>query len=134
MRVVFGPDLRTVGLTMATVYFVFPFVLLSMLDMQSVLSPFSAEVARSVTKSEEAWGGFYFSSGLLFFALFLLLVWASTMSAPVGVMLGIPATIAVAFMYFGMIGRLAYSIGQAINDPPMVNEIDRSVHSDAAEK
>ncbi|TWU48397.1 zinc ribbon domain-containing protein [Rubripirellula reticaptiva] len=128
---VFGQNLISVAITMFSVYTLFPFVLLSMLDMGSPLVPFSAEVARSVTKCQESWGGFYFSSGLLFVCLFLLLAALSTMSPPVGAVIAIVAVIGIAFTYFAMIGRLAYSIGQAVNDPPMKNDIDRSRKTDA---
>ncbi|TWU48392.1 hypothetical protein [Rubripirellula reticaptiva] len=116
---------------MFSVYTLFPFVLLSMMDMGSPFVPFSAEVACSVTKCQESWGGFYFSSGLLFVCLFLLLASLSTMTPPVGAVIAIVAVIGIAFTYFAMIGRLAYSIGQAVNDPPMKNDIDRSRKTDA---
>ncbi len=126
---VFEPGLMTIAFTMFSVYTLFPFVLLSMLDMGSPFVPFSAEVARSVTKCQESWGGFYFSSGLLFVCLFLLLAMLSAMAPPVGAAIGIVAVIGIAFTYFSMIGRLAYSIGQAVNEPPMKNDIDRSSRS-----
>lgn len=126
---IFGPSLISVAITMLSVYTVFPFVLLSMLDMQSAFIPFSAEVGRSVTKCEEAWGGFYFSAGLLFVGLFLVFSLASTMSAPVCAVISIVSGIAITFTYFAMIGRLAYSIGQAVNAPPMKNDIDRERHT-----
>lgn len=121
-----GGGLLSTAMTMFSVYALFPFVLLSMLDMGSPLVPFSAEVARSVSKCQEAWGGFYFSSGLLFAGLFLLLASLSTSDAPFSAVIAIAAVIGIAFTYFAMIGRLAYSIGQAVNDPPMVNDIDRT--------
>ncbi len=122
----FGPTLVAVATTMFAVYALFPFILLSMLDMQSAFIPFSAEVARSVTKCEESWGGFYFSSGLLFGGLFLFFIMASMMSAPTAGVVIIFSGVAITFAYFAMIGRLAYAIGQAVNAPPMKNDIDRS--------
>lgn len=121
-----GGGLLSIAMTMFSVYALFPFILLSMLDMESPLVPFSAEVARSVSKCQEAWGGFYLSSGLLFAGLFLLLASLSTSDAPFFAVIAIAAVIGIAFTYFAMIGRLAYSIGQAVNDPPMVNDIDRT--------
>jgi hypothetical protein len=116
---------------MLSVYFLFPFILLSMLDMNSAFVPFSPEVARSVTRCEEAWGGFYFSSGLVFVGLFLTFALASTMSPPVAAAISIFAGVGVTFCYFSMIGRLAYAIGQAVNAPPMKNDVDRTRRSDA---
>ncbi|TWU42546.1 hypothetical protein [Novipirellula artificiosorum] len=119
-----GPGLFALALTMLSLYTLFPFVLLSMLDMNSPFTPFSAEVARSVTNSHEAWGGLYFSAGLLFFGLFLIYAAGSTMAAPVAAVLAIFSTIAVAFIYFAMIGRLAYSIGQEIAEPEFEKKSD----------
>ncbi len=112
-----------IAVTMFAIYGFFPFVLLSMMDMNSPLKPFSAEVARSVNKCEEAWGGFYFSSGLLFAALFLLIVGSRAFGLGViGVVISIFAAVGTAFIYFAMIGRLAYAIGQAVNAPPTRKE------------
>ena len=126
---VFGPSLTSAAITMVSVYAIFPFVILSMLDMESAFVPFSPEVARSVSKCEEAWGGFYFSSGLLFVGLFLFFTLTSTLGGPGGAVLAIFVTIALTFVYFSMIGRLAYAIGQSVNAPPMKNDIDRDQHT-----
>ncbi len=129
-QVVLGSHLISVAITMFSVYVLFPFVLLSMLDMNSPFVPFSPEVARSVTKCEEAWGGFYFSSGLLFVGLFLIFAIASGSSPAAAAGISIVACIGVTFSYFSMIGRLAYAIGQAVNAPPLKNEIDRTRHTE----
>jgi hypothetical protein len=130
--IIIGPQLLSVAVTMFSIYVLFPFVLLSMLDMNSAFIPFSSEVARSITKCEEAWGGFYFSSGALFVALFLVFATASSISPASGAVLAITCAIAGAFLYFGMIGRLAYSIGQAVNAPPRHDEVDRTRQTDAS--
>ena len=104
------PLLLIVGLL--AVYLLFPFVLLSMMDMNSPFVPFSAEVARSVTRSQEAWGGLYFSSGILFFAFLLFVAAMSSMVGGPGTIFSITAAVAVVFIYFAMIGRLAFAIGQ----------------------
>lgn len=127
-----GPQLLSVAITMFSIYVFFPFILLSMLDMGSPFVPFSSEVARSVTKCEEAWGGFYFSSGLMFVGLFLLFSTTSMTSPIAGAMISIVAAITTAFMYFAMIGRLAYAIGQAVNAPPRHDQVDRTRHTDIA--
>lgn len=124
------PTLLTAAIAMFSVYALFPFVLLSMLDMNSALIPFSAELARSITKCDEAWGGFYFSSGLLFAFLFIIYAICSGLGAAAGVAIAITATVAVAFAYFGMIGRLAFAIGQGINAPPRDDLVDRTRHND----
>lgn len=128
--VVLGPTMASVAMTMFAIFALFPFVLLSMLDMNSVMIPFSPELARSITKSQEAWGGFYFSSGLLFTGLFLLILIAKGMGA-FGVVVGITVAIGVTFAYFAMIGRLAFAIGQGVNAPPREDIVDRTRKSEA---
>ncbi len=122
---ILGPHLLAVALTMFSIYLLFPFVLLSMLDMNSVFVPFSSELARSVTKCEEAWGGFYFSSGLLFAGTFLVFSFSSSWSPETCAVISIITAIFTAFLYFGMIGRLAYAIGQIVNAPPREDTVDR---------
>ncbi|MFK8111376.1 MAG: MJ0042-type zinc finger domain-containing protein [Rubripirellula sp.] len=126
-----GPSLLSVAITMFSVFAIFPFVVLSMLDMNSAFVPFSSEVARSVTKCEEAWGGFYFSSAALFVGTFFTFALASSFGQPAASVVSIFVGVGAVFCYFSMIGRLAYAIGQAVNAPPMENDIDRSRPTDA---
>ena len=123
---ILGPHLLSAALTMFCIFLLFPFVLLSMLDMGSVFSPFSSELARSVTKCEEAWGGFYFSSAVLFIGTFLIFLMGSGLSNEACAIVSIIAAVTATFVYFGMIGRLAYAIGQAINAPPRTDEVERT--------
>jgi DNA-directed RNA polymerase subunit M/transcription elongation factor TFIIS len=113
----FSPGLTSTAMTMMSIYLLFPFFVLSMMDMQSIFMPFSPEVARSVTRCQEAWGALYLSSGLLFFGLFLFFVMISAASPGPAAAIAVVATIAVTFSYFSMIGRLAFAIGQPVNDP-----------------
>lgn len=119
---ILGPHLLSALITMFSIYLLFPFIILSMLDMNSVFKPFSGELSRSVTKCEEAWGGFYFSSGLLFVGTFLCFVIGSTANPETCAMISIIAAETAVFIYFGMIGRLAYAIGQSVNAPPRKDE------------
>ena len=122
---IFGPGLAAVFITMFAIYLLFPFVLLSMLDMQSVFIPFSPEVSRSVTRCQESWGAVYFSSAVLFGGLYLTYVAASLFEPAQAAVIQIFATVAVTFLYFAMLGRLAYRIGQEINEPPGEYEVER---------
>ncbi|MEM6363165.1 MAG: hypothetical protein AAF745_01980 [Planctomycetota bacterium] len=122
--IAFEQSITTVFICMASLFVLFPFVLLSMLDMQSVFVPFSPEVGRSITRCEEAWGGFYFSAAILFFATFLIFVFASLQSAVATLVIALTTGVAATFVYFALIGRLAYAIGQSVNEKPMVNDID----------
>jgi len=119
-----------IALVMFSIYLLLPFILLSMLDMGSVFTPFSPELARSVSKCQEEWGGFYFSSGLLFTALFLFIAMAWSMAGSLGIVASITLTIFTTFTYFGMMGRLAYTVGQSVNAPPKKNDVDRSRPTD----
>ncbi len=122
----FSGSLATIAVAMASLYLLFPFVLLSMLDEQSVFVPFSAQVSKSVTRMSEQWGGLYFSSGLLFAALFFIYLFCSVQGPVVGPLLSVTATVGATFLYFAMIGRLAFLIGQSVNAAPMVNDVERS--------
>ncbi|MEM9588178.1 MAG: hypothetical protein AAGA03_12930, partial [Planctomycetota bacterium] len=129
----FGPNIGAVFILMVAIYMLFPFVLLSMMDMRNILMPFSPEVARSVTRCEEAWGATMFSSGVLFFFTFLVYVYASSVSAPAGAVISIFASVFSTFTYFSMIGRLAFNIGQSLNDAPMKNDIESIRERERAE-
>ncbi len=122
----FGNSLVTVFLLMLMIYLLFPFVLLSMLDMQSIFAPFSPEVARSVTTCKDTWAGFYFTAGVLFGLLFLAFVSLSLVESAVGIFVAVALTVVAVFLYFAMLGRLAFSIGQAVNEPPMENDIEHT--------
>ncbi|MCC9644717.1 hypothetical protein LOC71_20785 [Rhodopirellula sp. JC740] len=120
----FGENLATVCLIMLSIFLLFPFVLLSMLDMQNIFVPFSPEVGRSVTRCEEAWGGFYLSSALVFFGVFMVFA-AASLVPPIGAaVICIFTATAATFIYFGMLGRLAKAIGQSVNEKPRPNDID----------
>jgi ribosomal protein S27E len=122
----FGASLITVFMTMSSLYVLYPFVLLSMLDEQSVFSPFSAEVSKSVTRASEQWGLAYLSSGLLFAGSFFIFFTCSVLPSALGATIAIATAVATTFLYFGILGRLAFAIGQAVNSPPMVNDIKRN--------
>ena len=120
-----------VFLVMFAIYLVLPFVLLSMLDMGSVFTPFSPELARSISKCQEEWAGFYFSSGILFICLFLFITVACSVASTLGIVASISLSIFAAFAYFGMMGRLAFTIGQNVQEPPVKKGSDRSAPTDS---
>lgn len=108
-----APNVLKIGLVMFSVYAAFPIFLLSMLDMQSVTSPFSTDVAKSITRCQEDWGAFYFSSGALFAALFGFFLLSNYSPTAVGI--GVVLSIATVFLYFAMLGRLALAIGNVVD-------------------
>lgn len=120
----FQGGLVTVAMSMISLYLLFPVVLLSMLDEQSILSPFSADVTKSVMRAADQWGAAYLCSGALFFAIFMLLMISSVSPPTLGVLLSVATSVCGVFGYFGIVGRLAYGIGHAINAPPMENNIE----------
>lgn len=121
----FPGGLLTVALTMLSLYALFPVVLMSMLDEQSVMVPFSTDVSKSIVRSPDQWGAAYLASAVLFFAMFLCFMIASVCPPKTGALLAIVVTVSGVFAYFGIIGRLAFAIGHAVNAPPMVNDIER---------
>ncbi len=110
-----APGLLAVGATMLSVYLLYPFVLLSMLDSESIMQPFSASVSKSVTRSGEHWMTMYTASGFLFFALFVIYVVSASMPPVASVVIRIFATSAAVFFYFAMLGQLAFVIGHSVN-------------------
>lgn len=123
---VFAGGLITVAMTMMSLYALYPIVLLSMLDEESILVPFSTDVTKSVMRAPDQWGAAYLASGILFFGMFLMFMIASVSGLLVGAGIAIVVTVAGTFAYFGILGRLAYGIGHSVNAPPMVNDIQRS--------
>lgn len=108
-RILQGTPAISIALVMLGVYTLFPFLLLSMMDLQSVTGLFSADVTKSVTRCQEDWGTFYFSSGMTFGLLMSYFLFISY--TPATIAFGVALTIAVIFLYFAMLGRLAQAIG-----------------------
>lgn len=127
----FSPGgLATVALAMFSLYLLYPIVLMSMLDEQSIFVPFSADVSKSVMRAPDQWGAAYLASAGLFAAMFFAYLFATICSAVFGAVIVILCTITGVFFYFGILGQLAFGIGQAVNAPPMINDIDRSKKPD----
>ena len=122
---VFGFSLATVMIAMLSLYLLYPFVLLSMLDAESVMVPFSIEVSKSVTKCSEQWGALYLTSAIVFFVLFCIFLATAGMPLMMGIVVSVASTVATTFIYFALIGQLAFAIGHSINAPPMVNDVIR---------
>jgi len=122
---IFQGGLITVAMTMISLYLLYPVVLLSMLDEESILVPFSTDVTKSVMRAPDQWGAAYLASGILFFGMFLMFMIASVSGLLVGAGIAIVVAVTGTFAYFGIIGRLAYGIGHSVNAPPMVNDIQR---------
>ncbi|QDS91481.1 hypothetical protein FF011L_02110 [Roseimaritima multifibrata] len=114
-------SILTIGLHPLTVLFgmfalfiFFPFVLMSMLDSESIFIPFSLEVTKSVTRCQEQWGVLYLTSGLLFTGLFFMYLVCFFLPGWMAVGLVNFITVGGLFAYFAMLGRLAYAIGYVV--------------------
>lgn len=124
----FGLSPLTLLGTMFCLFLGFPFVLISVLDSDSLFVPFSPSVTKSVERCKDQWGSLYFTSALLFTGLFFfyLVLYLMPASYAVGKILFLtPVTVVAIFAYFSMIGRLAYAIGHAVNAAPTPRNLAR---------
>lgn len=122
---IFGVGIVSFGAVLFSVFALFPFVLLSMLDNGSVTMPVSAEVTKSVTRCKESWGILYFASMLLFGLEFLLMAMLSQVAHPIAALFfGCLLSVGACFIYFAMVGKLAFDIGQSINGGPNDSDIE----------
>ncbi len=111
-----GQSIATTAIIMFCVFALFPIILLSMLDMQSVTSPFSPEVTRSFRKGSEFWGVFYVTSAGLFIAVLVLFAVAVQMPEVPGTAIIMATIVLGTFLYFAMLGNLARQISLTVND------------------
>lgn len=111
----FGLSLALLATSMFSIFALFPFIFLSMLDNGSVFMPISGEVSKSTTRCKESWGVLYFSSMLLFIAHFIAIAMFSTLPPIIGVLFDCFLSVGLVFVYFSMLGGLAFQIGQAVN-------------------
>lgn len=88
-----------------------PVLLLSMLDNGTVFGPYSKNVIDSFERCMEPWGGMYFSSGLFFFAYFMLLV-APPSGGIVKAVIMAFGLVALAIIVAPMLGKVALAIVQ----------------------
>lgn len=92
-----------------TLWLLFPFVLMSMLEVNSALAPFSMAVCRSLVRHWLAWIAFYVETVLLLGSAACI---AAIFLQEANIFLGIPVAIAVfsatLMIYFRLIGRLAW--------------------------
>lgn len=114
-----------VGLAIpASVFFLFPVALLSMLDAGSPFVPVSGPVWGSVFSTCWAWAIFYLETGVILLAflaffgavLYLLGPWGSLLIAPVAV--------AVMFVYCRLLGRVAWCCAREAEDEEDEGEED----------
>lgn len=124
-QLLFAAGPLTIALAMLSLYVLFPIVLLSMLDEGSVFVPFSADVTKSIALVPGQWGAAYFSSGGLFLLLFFLYLVSGVCPPLVAAGLLVGGLVIGTFVYFAILGRLGYGIGEELNAAPMDNDIER---------
>lgn len=107
----FADTLVTIGLMLIGAHLVFPFVVLSMLDSQSVLVPVSLDVIKSYKRSGLECRRFYSAAGAVLALPILYFGFAPP--TPLAAGIGTAACVLVAFLYAAMLGRLAFSLGES---------------------
>ena len=100
--------------TMVSSFLTFPIVLLSMLDNESMVNPFSPDVFKSLRVGFEAWGTYYFktfSANLIVFILWAILLRPNPILAAIGGLL-FPLLF---FFTIQQLGILAFDISEHLS-------------------
>ena len=108
--------LTRVTLMLAGAHLLFPFVILSMLDMQTVLAPISVDVAKGYRDCSGECMTFYVAAA----ALIAIgpFYFANAPYGPVYAGIGTAIAVLIAFFYFAMVGRLGYALGHFAKEVP----------------
>jgi hypothetical protein len=100
-------------------WILFPITLLSMLNSETISTPFSAKVFSSFSSGREEWGSHYFKTGIVAFITFLTLSVGLT-NTVIAVLSGIALPLGLFYLYYqtGLLGSqiaqwLDVDIGQA---------------------
>jgi DNA-directed RNA polymerase subunit RPC12/RpoP len=96
------------GVPLVSLFFLFPVVLLSTLEKDSPLAVFSWPVVRSVWTAWQGWAGFFVATVALFVAAGNVLLAVRPGGDFWVVMVASPVFIIVWFIYFRLLGRLAW--------------------------
>jgi hypothetical protein len=102
-----------------SVLILFPFVLLSMLETDSALTPFSQNIWEGLHIAGEAWTATYGFS-LAIWGVFAAIDWASKefISVPeISSVIGALSFVAALFVYYRLLGRLAWILAVRLDDP-----------------
>lgn len=109
--------------TMLTSFIAFPIVLLSMMDNESLINPFSGDVLKSISVGSEAWGAYYFKTFAANFVVFL--AWAMLLR-PNPILSAIAGLLFPLLFFFTIqqLGVLAFDISEhlSIIVPPKEND------------
>jgi hypothetical protein len=98
-----------IGLVLFTTWLLFPILLLSMLDNQSITQPFSMDVLSSIRSRTDAWGAAYLQSAIVLFSLFLAFLISRGGNTAIRFLFGMSLPFAIYFL-FNQYGVLASRI------------------------
>ncbi len=109
-----GGSVMMLGAYLISVWLLFPPLLLSMLDLQSVFRPYSKDVYQSIQSRGEAWGACYMMTALGLAGFYLLSILVNSMGWKYPVILGM-ALPWILFYLFQQYGVLASRISDVTN-------------------
>lgn len=112
---VFAKGAAAVALVLGGAHLVFPFVLLSMMDNQSLTAPFSMDVVKSYLHCPGSCIGFYATSTIVLACIPVYFFFAPL--TPIAIGVGASVSVVVAFLYAVMLGRMAYAFAHFQNEP-----------------
>ncbi|MDZ4850099.1 MAG: hypothetical protein SGI77_12510 [Pirellulaceae bacterium] len=96
----------SMAIVLFSAYLLFPFVLISMLNNQSISEPFSQDIFGSMSSKRNAWGAMYMLSGMAMTLIFLLWLFSSGDSPGRKFIFGLLLPIIIFFIFhqFGVLG------------------------------
>ncbi len=108
------PYFLGIAITLFSIWFFFPIIVLGMLDNQAITEPYSSDVVASMGKKPDSWAGMYTLNALASILVFVLIV---TMLGSNGAMKMLSAMVLplVIFFVFRQLGNLAANIGDVTN-------------------
>jgi hypothetical protein len=101
-----------------SVLILFPFILLSMLETNSAMTPFSLKIWDGLHLAPEAWSATYALS-LAIWGVFAAIDWASKefISVPeISSAIGALSFVAALFVYYRLLGRLAWMLATRLDE------------------
>ena len=117
-------------------FFLFPFVLLTLLERSSLFNLFSPKIAGSLFVNLWAWLLFYVQSVLLLAALLLVAMPSSRVLGTLSAVVIGPWFTAILMVYFRLVGRLAWQVsGERVPEEPIETpDLSRLIERGEAEE
>ncbi len=121
-----------IALILLSAFLLFPVVLLSMLDNQSVSQPVSGDVTHSITAKADAWAAMYLMTGLAFVGIFLGYLSARVGSTGMQFTYGLFLPLGIYFV-FHQYGVLASRITDLVSTERRRDEDESNAEADSDE-